>query len=172
MDRSQAETIVATVQAYFPRPELPDSTVRAWADELEPYDFGDAQEAARRMSRELRYPVLAEMIGLLDEVRRERMAAETPRPALPASEAEVVAGMPDDVRERWHALQATWAGTEERDTAAEDAEWQRRKTASLAGLRMEGTCLGTDKPPVLVDGRLVCPVCQIEVVDPRKAGRT
>lgn len=163
MDRSQAEAVVALVQAYFPRPELPESTVLAWATELEPHDFGDAQEAARRLSRELRYPVLAEMLGYVDEVRRERLARETPSPALPASEAEVVAEMPEDVREKWHALQAKWAGEGDRDIAAEDAEWQRTKTATLARLRMHGTCLGTNKPPVEVDGVLVCPVCRVEV---------
>ena len=160
MDRSQAEAIVALVQAYFPRPELPESTVIAWATELEPHDFGDAQEAARRLSRDFTYPVLAELIGLVDEVRRERSVAE--RPALPA--AEVVAEMPEDIREKWHALMAGWSDKGTRDLAAEDAEWQRVKTATIARLRMTGTCLGTDKPPVEVEGGVyVCPVCRVEV---------
>ena len=171
MDRSQAEAIVGLVQAYFPRPELPASTVMAWATELEPFDFGDAQEAARRLSRDYRYPVLAELVGLVDEVQSERLAVQDVRPALPASEAEVVAEMPPDVREKWHAMQAKWAGEGERDLGAEDAEWERVKTATLARLRMHGTCLGTDKPPVELDGVWVCPVCRTPIEDVRKAGR-
>lgn len=164
MDRSQAEAVVALVQAYFPRPELPESTVIAWATELEPFDFGDAQEAARRLSRDYTYPVLAELIGLVDEVRRERQTHEAPPPALPASEGEIVAEMPENIREKWHALMAGWTERTTRDLAAEDVEWQRVKTATLARLRMQGTCLGTDKAPVEVEGGVfVCPVCRVEV---------
>ena len=171
MDRSQAETIVATVQAYFPRPELPDSTVRAWADELEPFDFDDAQEAARRLARDYRFPVLAELVGLVDEVQRER-AVVYDRPALPAGAEAEALEMPQEARDAIDRLREKWAGDElDRDVVAEEAEWQRVKAATLARLRMTGTCLGTDKPPVEVDGVLVCPVCHVEVVDPRKAAR-
>jgi hypothetical protein len=171
VDRSQAETIVATVQAYFPRPELPDSTVRAWADELEPFDFQDAQEAARRLARDYRYPVLAELVGLVDEVQRERAVVHD-RPSLPAGDEAEALEMPQEARDAIARLREKWSGNDlDRDVVAEDAEWQRVKTATLARLRMHGTCLGTDKPPVEVDGVYVCPVCRVEVVDPRKAAR-
>jgi hypothetical protein len=165
VERSQAEAIVGLVQAYFPRPELPGSTVMAWATELEPFNFQDAQEAARRLSRDYRYPVLAELIGLVDEVQRER-AVVYDRPALPAGDEAEALGMPPEARDAIARLREKWdrsmAGIE-RDVVAEDAEWQRVKTATLALLRMHGTCLGTDKPPVQVDGMLVCPVCRVEV---------
>lgn len=172
MDRSQAEAIVGLVQAYFPRPELPASTVMAWATELEPFDFDDAQEAARRLSRDYRYPVLAELVGLVDEVQRER-AVVYERPMLPAGDEAEALEMPQEARDAIARLREKWSGNDlDRDVVAEDAEWQRVKTATLARLRMHGTCLGTDKPPVEVDGVYVCPVCRVEVVDPRKAART
>jgi hypothetical protein len=163
VDRSQAEAIVGLVQAYFPRPELPGSTVMAWATELEPFDFQDAQEAARRLSRDYRYPVLAELIGLVDEVQRER-TVEYDRPALPAGAELDALEMPQEARDAIARLREKWSGNElDRDVVAEEAEWQRVKTATLALLRMHGTCLGTDKPPVQIDGMLVCPVCRVEV---------
>jgi hypothetical protein len=163
VDRSQAKAIVATVQAYFPRPELPDSTVRAWADELERFDFDHAQEAARRLARDYRYPVLAELVGLVDEVQRERIVVYE-RPMLPAGDEAEVLEMPQEARDAIARLREKWSGNElDRDVVAEDAEWQRVKTATLARLRMHGTCLGTDKPPVEVDGVYVCPVCRVEV---------
>jgi len=173
VDRSQAEAVVALVQAYFPRPELPASTVMAWATELGPFDFDDAQEAARRLSRDYRYPVLAELIGLVDEVRQERLAVEDVRPVLPASEAEVMAAMPENIRVKVRAMVDPDRKRKEAEAeqAEGDAEWRRVKAASLARLRMHGTCLGTDKPPVEMDGRWVCPVCRIEIEDVRNADR-
>jgi hypothetical protein len=161
------------VQAYFPRPELPGSTVMAWATELEPFDFDDAQEAARRLSRDYRYPVLAELIGLIDEVRQEREVVYE-RPSLPAGDEAAALEMPQEARDAIARLREKWSGNGlDCDVVAEDAEWQRVKAATLARLRMHGTCLGTDKPPVEVEGGVyACPVCRVEVVDPRKAART
>jgi hypothetical protein len=80
--------------------------------------------------------------------------------------------MPQEARDAIARLREKWSGNDlDRDVVAEDAEWQRVKTATLARLRMEGTCLGTDKPPVEVDGMYLCPVCRVEV-GPRKAART
>ncbi len=107
MERSQAEAVVALVQAYFPRPELPTSTVMAWAAELEPFDFVDASEAARRLARDYTFPVLANLIGLIDEIRRERAATVTVRPALLAG--EFVEQMPPEVRAKFAKLREKWA---------------------------------------------------------------
>jgi hypothetical protein len=164
VDRSQAEAIVGLVQAYFPRPELPASTVMAWATELEPFDFGDAQEAARRLSRDYRYPVLAELIGLVDEVRRERLDAEDARPALPASEAEFLEVMPEDVRERVHAMHERWDVREQAAEAEIETDWRRRKAALLAGSGGK-SCNATGAIPVIRDGKPVCPDCGVEVRD-------
>jgi len=164
VDRSQAETVVATVQAYFPRPELPESTVRAWANELEPFDFDDAQEAARRQGRDRSYPVLDELLDYVDEVRRERDVDD--RPALPA--AEFAEAMPPEVRARVDAMQDRWAADDlHRDPVVADAEWERVKTATLKRLQMHGVCLGVGKEPVELDGVLVCPACRVEI--PRSA---
>lgn len=164
MDRSQAEAIVALVQAYFPRPELPASTVMAWATELGPFDFADAQEAARRLSRDYRYPVLAELIGLVDEVRVERLDAEDARPALPASEAEYLEAMPADVRARVEAMHERWAEHEQVAEAEIETDWRRRKTALMAGSGGK-SCNATGAIPVMRDGKRVCPDCGMEIRD-------
>jgi hypothetical protein len=92
---------------------------------------------------------------------------------LPASAAELAEAMPDDIRAKVRAMVDPDRKRKEREAelADQDADWQRVKTATLARLRVHGTCLGTDKPPVEVDGVYVCPVCRVEVVDPRKAAR-
>lgn len=170
MERSQAEAVVALVQAYFPRPELPASTVMAWATELEPFDFADAQEAARRLSRDFRYPVLAELIGLVDEIQRARWEAEHVRPALLAG--DFVEAMPSEVRAKIDELHEKWDSiVDGRSREAMDADWAERKRELMAGVRMAGACIGTDKPPVEVDGELVCPVCRIPIEDVRAAER-
>jgi hypothetical protein len=146
-----------------------EMSVVAIAESLDRMGLDVAEAVIERARAELvKPPSIAQLYEVARDIRVE--AAERDHPALPSAE-EIVSEMPDEVREKWHAMQAGWAGAEERDIAAEDAEWERRKAASLAGLRMEGTCLGTDKPPVLVDGKLVCPVCQVEVVDVRNADR-
>jgi len=157
----QAEAIVALVQAYFPRPELPPSTVMAWARELEPCDFGDAQEAARRLSRERSYPVLAEMLEYVEEIHNEREKRTPQYRALTAGEA--LAEMPPDVREKVHAMVESWHV--ERDFDAEEAEWKRVKATTLSGPRLRGVCNGAGKIPIKIGGQLVCPDCGIEVPD-------
>ena len=81
MQPEQAQATVALLQAFFPRPELPDSTVQAWSSELIRFDFGDAQEGVRRYSRRADYPVLAELIEAIGSVELERLRQELP--ALP-----------------------------------------------------------------------------------------
>jgi hypothetical protein len=51
MDTSEAQSIVALVQAFFPVPKLPESTVNVWARELEPLPFAIASEAVRLVGR-------------------------------------------------------------------------------------------------------------------------
>ena len=162
MERSQAEAIVGLVQAYFPRPELPGSTVMAWATELEPFENGYRtgwELFLRHVAEDAPFPA-----PLLEEVQRERTAVEYDRPALPAGAELDALEMPQEARDAIARLREKWSGNDlDRDVVAEEAEWQRTKAATLAMLRMEGTCLGTDKPPVQVDGMLVCPVCRVEV---------
>ena len=159
---------------------MSEMSVVAIAESLDRMGLDIAEAVIERARAELvKPPSIAQLYEVARDIRVE--AAERDHPALPSAE-EIVSEMPDEVRERWHAMQASWVGAEERDITAEDAEWERRedrsgdvglrrKAATLAGLRMEGTCLGTDKPPVLVDGKLVCPVCQVEVEDVRNADR-
>ncbi len=42
---------MALLQAYFPSPKLPESTVSVWAQELEPYEFDDGAEAVRSIGQ-------------------------------------------------------------------------------------------------------------------------
>jgi hypothetical protein len=136
-------------------------SVVAIAESLDRMGLDIAEAVIERARAELvKPPSIAQLYEVAHDIRVE--AAERDRPALPSAE-EFVSAMPDEVREKWHATQAKWAGDLDRDVVAEDAEWQRVKRATLARLRMHGTCLGTDKPPVAIDGMLVCPVCRVEV---------
>lgn len=40
------------LQAYFPSPKLPDSTVSVWAQELLPFDYAVGMEAVRLVGQE------------------------------------------------------------------------------------------------------------------------
>jgi hypothetical protein len=81
VDRSQAEALVGLLQGYFPRPELPESTVQLWASELEPFEFEDGRAAAQVIAQTRRFPVLAEVLEATAEARRVRLLGEMP--ALP-----------------------------------------------------------------------------------------
>lgn len=81
MDHSQAKALVGLVQAYFPRPELPDSTKDAWATSLEPFAFSDGVEGVRWVGSNRSYPVLAEIEDAISEAERVRILES--RSALP-----------------------------------------------------------------------------------------
>jgi hypothetical protein len=78
MDRSEAEALVGLLQAYFPRPEFPESTVHVWAAEIEAFELEDAQVAVRWVAHNRTYPVLAELLDAIRQAWRERLAAERP----------------------------------------------------------------------------------------------
>lgn len=162
MNRSQAEGLVALVQAYFPRPELPASTVAAWASELEPFEFEAGRKAIRRLAQSSSYPVLADMLAEIHEVTREQVAAEVP-PMLPMG--EVLASMPDDVREKVKRMHVAWSVDDERREEELKEAWKQRTYAIIHGPRLEGVCDGAGKDVVKVDGKRVCPGCNVEVPD-------
>jgi hypothetical protein len=161
MVSDQAQALALRLLASYPGVPATKMAVAALAESLDRMGLDIAEAVVERARTELvRVPSVAQLYEVARDIRVE--AAEQDRPALPSAE-EFVSAMPDEVREKWHATQAKWSGDLDRDVVAEDAEWQRVKTATLALLRMHGTCLGTDKPPVQVDGMLVCPVCRVEV---------
>jgi len=89
---------MALLQAYFPRPELPDSTLRAWAAELVGHDPRDVREAIAALAREQTFmPALAELLTWTHEQRTMRLRDE-------------LTALPEH---------GTWTDTDE--TAAQDA---------------------------------------------------
>ncbi len=143
--------------------------VAALAESLDRMGLDVAEPVVERARTELvRVPSVAQLYEVAREIRKE--IDEREHPAL--SPGELLSAMPPEVRQRVKRMHERWDAEPDRDVVAEEAEWQRVKTATLAMLRMHGTCLGTDKPPVEVEGGMfVCPVCRVEVVDPRKAER-
>jgi hypothetical protein len=161
MVTEEARALALRLLASYPGWPVSEMSVIALAESLDRMGLDIAEAVVERARTELvKPPSIAQLYEVAHDIRVEEAGD---RPALPASEGEIVAEMPDEVREKWHSLQAKWAEDVGRDLVAEEAEWQRVKTATLALLRMHGTCLGTDKPPVAVDGMLVCPVCRVEV---------
>jgi hypothetical protein len=135
--------------------------VAALAESLDRMGLDVAEPVVERARTELvRVPSVAQLYEVAREIRKE--IDEREHPAL--SPGEFLSAMPPEVRERVDRMHERWGAEPERDVVAEDVEWQHVKATTLAMLRMEGTCLGTDKPPVQIDGMLVCPVCRVEVV--------
>lgn len=143
---------------------MSEMSVVAIAESLDRMGLDIAEAVIERARAELvKPPSIAQLYEVAHDIHVE--TAERDRPALPSAE-EFVSAMPDDIRAKVRAMVDPDRKRREREAeiADQDADWQRVKTATLARLRMHGTCLGTDKPPVQVDGMLVCPVCRVEVV--------
>jgi len=166
-----AEGLALRLLASYPSVPASKMAVAALAESLDRMGLDIAEAVVERARTELvRVPSVAQLYEVAREIREETTVYD--RPALPAGAEAEALEMPQEARDAIARLREKWSGDElDRDVATEDAEWQRVKTATLARLRMHGTCLGTDKPPVEVDGVYVCPVCHVEVVDPRKAAR-
>src|ERR1051326_6246171 len=103
MDSAQALALVALLQAYFPVPELPQSTQTVWANALTPYDYEPAQTAVHRLGRGrvARGPLqLAEVLDVCDEVRQESYERVYQMSEARARElmSELVAMAPEEIR--------------------------------------------------------------------------
>jgi hypothetical protein len=142
VDRSQAEALVALVQAYFPRPELPTSTLTAWASELERYDFEDAEVAVRELAATRPYPVLADLIEI---IAANRPMFQPEYPALP-SPREFVEAAPAEVVEKFRALREKWAAEEEDEKPTEDEIERRRKLRPTSGPKVRMILVGPTAP--------------------------
>jgi hypothetical protein len=163
MVSDQAQALALRLLASYPGVPATKMAVAALAESLDRMGLDIAEAVVERARTELvRVPSVAQLYEVAHEIRQETVVHE--RPSLPAGDEATALEMPQEARDAIARLREKWSGNDlERDVVAEDAEWQRVKTATLARLRMHGTCLGTDKPPVQVDGMLVCPVCRVEV---------
>lgn len=90
------------VSAYFPRAELPEPTIMAWAGELLDLEYEDTVQAVRELARTSHFPpALAEIVGKaaeFAEVRRDSERAEALQ-ALPAFDVSDLPRNPSPPRE-------------------------------------------------------------------------
>ena len=121
MKTSEAQALVAMLQAYYPgaAKALPDSTVSLWADALTKYELGDGSEAMHLIASHGSYlPALAEIEAAIRSCRDARMLRESPK-ALPSEEfcsfEEFLRGDPE-ARERVRKL-GIWRDVLERSEA-------------------------------------------------------
>lgn len=66
------------MQAYFPSPKFPDSTVKAWASELLPYDLDDGMAAVRTVAQNGTGSRPVQLSDLLAELRSVARYREMP----------------------------------------------------------------------------------------------
>lgn len=161
---AQVLDVIARLEVAY-RTELTDPERRLWIEQLEPFE-GELVAAAAEDRITSSSPFMPKVGEIMDAVREARAIAPTrERPALSAAEG---ISMPHDIREKWMPMlnKVTRAKEIEAGYAEEDAEWQRRKGAALAGVRMAGACAGTGKMPVeMEDGKRLCPDCGTEILD-------
>jgi len=83
MNETEARQAIGVLTAYYPRDEVPASTVAAWSAALADYDVRDAIGAANVLGADRRFlPSLAEWLVEVRAVRRDRWQREEAR-ALP-----------------------------------------------------------------------------------------
>jgi hypothetical protein len=133
-----------------------------WASEFEPFGFEVAHEAVRWYCTTRDYPVLADVLEAIHEAEYRHRELEQPRRyELPPAQDAV-----GPTAEFLATVERLAAGmNEDRDHAAEDADWHRYVDAVKAGARMAGACGGSGKRVVERDGKRVCPDCGVEVPD-------
>jgi hypothetical protein len=159
--RSEAESLVAVIQAYFPRPELPNPTVAAWAGEFEPFDFEAAQEAVRWYCTTHEYPRLSGILEAIHETESRRREAERGPARYELPPADEATGPTAEFMAAVHRISDAWA--EKRDHRAEDARWRTYVEGVKSGPRMRGLCSGVGKKVVVRDGKAMCPDCGEEL---------
>lgn len=81
MDQREAATVVAALAAYYPRENVPDSTVVVWAQQLLPYRREDAMWAVEQIVKTSRR--LPSLSDILDGIR-SRNVDPGALPELPA----------------------------------------------------------------------------------------
>jgi rubrerythrin len=132
----------------------------ALAESLDRIGDDIAEAVAERARSELiKPPSVAQLYEIAREIRKE--IDEREHPALAASEFRENIPMPDDIRAKVRAMVDPDRKRKEAeaDIAAQDAEWQRRKAAAMAAVRLRGVCDGVGQKAVQVDGKWVCPGC-------------
>lgn len=77
MNLEEAVRSVAAVSMFYPRAELPEATIMAWANELLDFDAGDVLEGVKVTARTSHFaPTLAEIIDAAEEQRKAREELE------------------------------------------------------------------------------------------------
>lgn len=140
----EAEALALRLLASYPAVPPSRMTVLALAESLDRMGLDIAEPVVERARSEfVRVPSVAQLYEVARQIREE--APET-KAQLPMG--EFMEQMPGEVRVKIEALHAKWEGLE-RDYAAEDVEWRRRKAAVMAGPRMAGQPEPTG--PLIVD---------------------
>lgn len=89
MEPSEAQLVIALLQASYPNKPIPDSSLALYAQELLPYRFETAQAAVRNLARTSKFlPALSEILEeVMDEAERRAFEARLAHP--PIAELEV-----------------------------------------------------------------------------------
>jgi hypothetical protein len=171
MPSAEAEGLATALLASYPGSYVERMHILATADTLERCGLDIAADLVDRARVDfIRPPSTAQLHELAREIRAEEAKPE-PIAALP--EGEVLASMPEDVREKVKRMRESWRIANETADAELDEEWERRRNASLRGPHMRkgssidgGTlCPGSSEPPVRRAGKRVCRSCGVEVPD-------
>ncbi len=83
MDDKQAQAIIGLLNAYYPKADMPDSTVIAWALQLRPYSYEDAKWAVEQTAASSKWlPALSDILGTIRHHRSDNAPNyELPAPA-------------------------------------------------------------------------------------------
>lgn len=73
MNAQEALTIVRIVRAACPAQKLDEYTIDVWADALADTDFGEARDAVRRLVRRQPFISVSEIIGDVEQHRRDAL---------------------------------------------------------------------------------------------------
>jgi hypothetical protein len=161
----QAGICIATLQAYFPRFPIPESTAEVWATELEPHRFDDVRTAIARLAAtwpDEHYPGLQALLGKVREVTQQTMS-----PALTAGRVDPKAAA--ETQKRMAELLAEfWVGrVEDRMLAevslglaepADEQKYARQKAQRM----LDATVVPDAELPVYHGGKVPspCPIGQ------------
>lgn len=138
MDDKQAQAIVGMLSAYYPKADLPDSTVIVWALQLKPYRYEDAKWAVEQHAASSKWlPALSDLIGTI----RGHRADTYPANALP--EGPITSRILDRVQDRLSPCDDDLAFLDarreqhERDVAVSDFRTKRFRHQTAAGEEWE-----------------------------------
>lgn len=141
-------------------------TVLAFGEALDRMGLDIAEAVVERVRSDfVKVPSVAQLYEVARDIRDEQQRP-TPRLALTAS--QVFEAMPQEIRDKVHAMTDPDRKRREREAeiAENNAEWERKKAIARMARRRTDICHGTGKIPIeLENGMRVCPDCGVEVPD-------